>query len=162
MPGARRHAYQQPDSTLTLREGLREYFDSNPNLLDPDEPEQAGSPEAAELFKHHDVVHIVFGTNTDVGQEAMTDTWAMAATDVGWRTYMGYLRQPEAMAIFNSIGWARAMWESFKAIPAVLGVLRRARRMSKRWPWKHHDQYLDVPLRDIRQEFNIDVFQPGA
>ena len=162
MTAARRHAYQHPDSRLTLREGLREYFDSNPNLLDPDDPDQASSPEAVELFKRHDVVHIVFGTNTDVGQEAMTDTWAMAATDVGWRNYLAYLRQPEAMGIITSIGWARAIWESLLAVPAVIGVLRRARRMRKPWPWQDHDRYLDVPLCDIRREFNIDVFQPGA
>jgi len=170
MNTARRHAYQHPHSTLTLREGLREYFESNPGLLDPDDPEQAQSAHAAELFHGHDTVHVVFGTNTDIRQEAMTDIWAMVGTDVGAWTYMGYLSTPEAVQILRDIGqgtaertgWWALVRESVKAIPAMLSVWRRSRRMHRKWPWKDHERYLDVPLVDIRAEFGIEVFQPGV
>lgn len=156
----RTSAYQRPDSELTLREGLAVYFEDNPGLLDPDDEGQMSSDDAAELFRNHDVVHVVFGTNTSVEQEAMTDTWAMAATDVGVGRYMKYLNNPEAMKILEDIGYLGALWLSIRSVPAVFGVLRRSWRMRKRWPWREHDRYLDVPLAQIRREFGIDVFQP--
>lgn len=31
----------------------------------------------------------------------------------------------------------------------------RARRMARPWPFWDNDRYLDVPLKKIREEFNI-------
>lgn len=148
--------YQRQDSTLTLREGLEAYFAENPQLLDPDTIEG----KAAELFRCHDAVHVVFGTNTEIRQEAMTDTWSMFGTDIPWREFIAYLNEPAAIGVVNDIGWGTALWESVKAVPAVIEVVRRGRRMTKKWPWYGHEAYLDVPLASIREEFGIEVFQP--
>lgn len=155
------HAYQHQDATLSLREGLRDYFRSNPELLDPDELERQGS-KSADLFRNHDVVHVVFGTDTSVAQEAMTDTWSMLATDVGVLRYLSYLNEPEAMDIVREIGWGKALGESVKAVPAMVEVWRRSRRMTKKWPWTGHEAWLDTPLAEIREEFGIEVFQPSS
>jgi hypothetical protein len=31
--------------------------------------------------------------------------------------------------------------------------------MKKKWSWKGFERYWDTPLRDLRAEFGIDVFQ---
>ncbi len=155
----RRFAYQQPDATMTLREGLAEYFESNPELEDPEAFED---PEAGELFACHDAVHIVFGTNTEIKQEAMTDMWAMWGTDVGWRRYMAYLKQPAATDILKKIGrelgWWHVIRESFGALPYIWRVRKYAKRMHKRWPFHDWKAQLDRPLAEIRAEYGIEFF----
>ncbi|NVB40132.1 hypothetical protein G6O69_19960 [Pseudenhygromyxa sp. WMMC2535] len=153
------HAYQHQDATISLRDGLREYFRSDPKLIDPDALEQQGS-KAADLFRNHDVVHVVFGTDTSVRQEAMTDTWSMTGTDVGVGAYLSYLNEPLAIDIVREVGWIKVLGESLRALPDMLEIWLRSRRMTKKWPWKDHDAWLDVPLAEIRQEFGIEVFQP--
>lgn len=166
---ARRHAYQHPRSTLTLREGLREYFEQNPNLIDPEDPAKPASAQAAELFRGHDTVHVVFGTNTDIRQEAMTDTWAVLGTTAGLG-YLRYLSTPEAMQILKEIGqgtaqqsgWRHLVRETVAAVPSMVEVWRRSRKMFEPWPWLEHESWLDVSLVEIRREFGIEVFQPGV
>ena len=34
----------------------------------------------------------------------------------------------------------------------------RSWRMSKQWPWKAWEPYLNVPLAEIRREFGIRIF----
>jgi hypothetical protein len=29
--------------------------------------------------------------------------------------------------------------------------------MTKKWPWREHREYLDRPLSELRQEFNIQL-----
>ena len=150
-------AYQQPHASITLREGLREYAESFPELIDPDDAAQAGTPAAAELFRCHDVVHVVFGTDTSFRQEVMTDTWTFFGTDVRLRTVVGYMREPAMKELLRELGWRRLIDESLRAIPAMLEVRRRSRRMTKKWPWHDHEPWLDVPLATIRREFGIEI-----
>jgi hypothetical protein len=39
----------------------------------------------------------------------------------------------------------------------VARVIRRSRRMARRWPWRAWEQRLDRPLRELREEFGIRV-----
>ncbi|AJI48047.1 hypothetical protein BF30_1064 [Francisella philomiragia] len=32
--------------------------------------------------------------------------------------------------------------------------------MSKKWNWYNYDEYLNIPLSEIRKEFNIKVIKP--
>lgn len=157
----RRHRYQDPASTMTLREGLDEYFSSNPELVDPATME---NPEAAALFSCHDAVHVVFGTNTDIKQEAMTDMWAIWGSDVGWRRYFGYLNQPEPKAVLKQIardfGYWHVIRESFAAIPYVWRVRKHAKRMHQPWPFYAWEQHLDRRLCDIRRELGVELVEP--
>ena len=157
----RRHQYQHANSTQTLREGLDEYFSSNPELLSP---EDLDNPEAATLFACHDAVHVVFGTNTDIKQEAMTDMWAVWGTDVGWKKYFGYLNQPEPKAVLKDIAKDFGFWhlvrESFGSIPYVWRVRKHAKRMDKRWPFFTWDQHMDRRLDELRSEYGVQLVDP--
>ncbi len=143
--------YREQDSTMTLAEGLEEYFRAMPDLLDP----KALGSEAKDLFTQHDVAHIVFGCDTSLRQEAMMDTWTVFGTDVGFFAYMKYFKTPEAQALMKQIGVGRALWGALLAIPDIVRVIARGSAMKKKWPWRDHQRYMDRPLKEIREELGL-------
>ena len=147
--------YQAQDSILTLQQGLDEYFTANPGLLDST---KTSSASLGRYMNNHDVSHVVFGTGTSLRGEMLQDTWTFLAIDVSVKQYVSdFVKEDEGKEIMKST----IQWE---IIPVMIGfVLQlprlawRSRKMSKKWPWKQWQPYLDVPLAEIRQEFGIKV-----
>lgn len=150
-----RHEYQRPETDMTLREGLEEYYRVHENVTPPSAYDEGG---AHELFRNHDVGHVVFGTTTTMEDEARTDTWLMYGCDVGFWGYMAYLKQPEATAILKEIGWAKLLGGLWPMTRAMFQTRRRARKMAKKWPWAQHDELMEQPLAELRREYGIQVF----
>src|SRR5579863_1919853 len=103
----RRLRYQQQDSALTLSEGLEEYYAANVGkVVRPrDLP-----PESADLFRSHDMCHVVFGLSTTLDDEAMADVRTLLSCDVGWRRYARYMTSdPAAKAIFKELGYLKSV-----------------------------------------------------
>jgi hypothetical protein len=148
-------AYQDPDACMTLGEGLAEYHSRIPGLLDP----ASLSPDAAALFRVHDLCHVVFGCDTSAEQELELKTWSLFGTTLGWRDYLRYLRSAEVRGIGRTIARSVGPWTILRVVLGGLtGSWRtfwRCRRMSRRWPAQKAAPYLDRPLRSIRAEFNI-------
>jgi hypothetical protein len=150
----RRFRYQDQDSRMTLREGLKEYFEGHPDLL----IEAELDAQSKALFHSHDLCHVLFGLDTDMVSEALADGWAVLGTDVGWKRYWGYFSQSRAARnLFQQIGWVATITITIRALPKLFQVLRRARRMKGKWPWGREDAYLDRPLGDIRREYNVRI-----
>ncbi len=154
MPGAavKRCRYQDQDCTITLREGLREYYDANPGLVDP----QSASAEGATFFSNHDVTHVVFGTSTDLIDEGVQDLWTIFGVTITWRDYLDFVKTEEGKSVLKQIG----VWGFLKAtfvgfLWVMPRVWWRTRKMTRRWPWTGWERYLDVPLADIRREYGI-------
>ena len=146
--------YQDQHSRMTLREGLAEYYRKNPNITPPDQASAAG----ATFFASHDVAHVVFGTTTKIFDEAVTDMWQMLGLDISAWTYIRQgLAAPEVRDVVKQIGFrgtVKAFGEFGRVLPTVW---RRAKRMTKPWPWTDFKGYLDTPLGELREEFGIDV-----
>lgn len=150
------HEYQRVGTSLTLREGLDEYYRVHENVTNPGAYDDDG---AYDLFRNHDVGHVVFGTTTTMEDEARTDTWLMYGCDVGFWGYMEYLRRPEATAILKQIGLRdllRGMWPMTRA---MFQTRRRAKRMIKKWPWRDHAGLMDRRITSLRSEYGIQVFE---
>ena len=147
------YEYQQPQSLLTLRQGLQEYYAVHENVTPPTEHR----PEAAALFRGHDMGHVVFGTTTNLLDEARTDTWFLFGCDVGFVGYSKYLTLPESKAAFATIGWGGVIRNAWPITKAMWNVWRRTKRMRKPWPWQPPQTLLDRPLVSLRHEFGIDV-----
>lgn len=149
-PAAGLH-YRDPRSIQTLAEGLAELRGAVPGLLD-----EGRLPEdARQLFHNHDIAHVVFGCDTSLVQEGMVDLWTIFGSTVGLRAYLSYMKTDEAKQVLRDVGLGRALWATLKALPRLAGVIVRARRMTRKWPWTDHDAYLDRPLVEIREEFGI-------
>jgi hypothetical protein len=144
--------YQEPDSTLTLAEGLREYHGSRVGLAGG----RGASAAAQEFFCCHDTAHVVFACDTSLPQEGVVKLWSFFATDAGFSLVRAY-NLPESREIYATLTWrdeVRAAWVGATAFPRVLW---RSLRMPKRWPWRDFARFLDVPLVEIRREFGIRV-----
>ena len=145
--------YTSPTSPQTLREGLAEYYERNPALLDPAHM----TAEAAELFRQHDAAHVVFGCDTSLRGETLIDTWTIFASTLGLRGYLGYLRLPQVNQVFSEAGALRIAAELLRSCADVLRVVWRSRRLREKWPWQRYTDQLERPLAEIRERFDIRI-----
>ncbi len=145
--------YMEQDCDMTLAEGLKEYYTQIDNLITEDNT----SPEVAKLFHYHDTVHVLFGCDTSIGGETLADTWSIAGTDVTLRGYMEYLKLDEVKELLNGLSTWEAFWLMARSLPLMPKAWWRARKMSKKWPFRDNEQYANVPLSHLRREFNINV-----
>ena len=146
-------AYQAQDSSLTLREGLAEYFRENRGLM-----EEADLPRDLSVSLHsHDITHVVFGCDTSLLGEVVLVRWSLFGV-TGWlRPYLMGLRRRETRGLFRDAlsGFRPSMWWPMVKL-ATLAIVRSL-RMRKRWPFEGYEPYLDQPLCEIRNRFGIRV-----
>lgn len=143
--------YTDPESTQTLREALTEYYEVNTSLLRP----QDLPDDAAAMFRRHDVGHVVFGCDTSLRGETLIDTWTLFGTTAGLRGYAEYFRYPQVNAIFAEAGFASIVVAFLRCLPDVIRVMTLGLRLQPKWPWIEHERFMDMPLNEIRDEFQI-------
>ena len=147
--------YQQQDCPMTLCEGLEEYYRANRGrVLRPEDL----TPESKDLFRSHDMCHVIFGLDTTMSDEAMADTRTLFSCDVGFGTYARYLMtNPDAKAIFKDVGYLRVIWGTLLTTPRLLRAMVASFRMPKKWPWTPTADELRRPLAELRREYGIRV-----
>lgn len=144
--------YEQPGATLTLQQGLAEYYGARSDLVTG----RGASDRAREFFRCHDTAHVVFGCGTTLPQEAVVKVWSLFGTTAGLGLLRDY-RLPESQEIYSTLRWDEIARTARFALVYVPVVLVRCLRMRRRWPWSEFDAYLSVPLAEIRREFGIRV-----
>jgi hypothetical protein len=144
--------YRQPDSRLTLGEGLSEYYASRPDLVRG----RGMSPAAREFFRCHDAAHVVFGCDTTLANEAIVKAWSLLGTTAGLSLLRAY-RLPESREIYAQLRWSDIIGATFRSLAALPLVAWRCSRMRRRWPWSEFEPYLGVPLAEIRRQFGIAI-----
>ena len=139
---------------MSLAVGLAEYYREHPFLKRGD---QLGA-EAREFFRCHDAVHVVYGCDTSLSQEAIVKLSSIFGTTAGFAVLKGY-------ALYDLIDIYRklklrdvlvTMISSTVIVPRTLGPCSRQRQ---RWPWSEFDGHLQSPLRELRERFGIRVVQ---
>lgn len=143
--------YLEPDCRLTLAEGLAEFAAANPGLIPPTDP------ELRELVLAHDSCHVLFGLTTSVEDEALADTWTLVGSTVTLKQYAQYLKRPEFTGIVKQIGLWNIIFGSLRALPRIFRAIRRARRMTARWPFFDYARFLDVPVVELRRRFGVQL-----
>ena len=145
--------YLEQNSSQTLKEGLSEYYEVNPGLLEPSELPTA----VAQLFRQHDAGHVVFGCDTSLRGEALIDTWTIFGSTAGIKGYVEYFKHPQVNQIFADVGYLRIAVDSAICLPAIFRVVIAGRRLSRPWPWRDYDHYIGDTLGAIRSEFGIRI-----
>lgn len=160
LPYGMRGCYQRPDATMTLREGLEEYYRVNPGLSDPATIED---PVSARYFHNHDSTHVVFGTHTGPLHEGVNDFWTFFAVDIRVSDYVrGFFATDESKKIAKDFASWDVIVQSLRSLRLVFEIRRRAKSMHAKWPWDPSEALLDRPLDQIRKEYGIRVFRPEA
>lgn len=160
LPYGYRGYYQLPDATMTLGEGLEEYYRVNPGLSDPAAIE---NPVSARYFRNHDTTHVVFGTHTGPLHEGVNDLWTIFGAQIGyWEYARGFFATDEAKTITKEFLDWKTIAKSLKSVRLVFEIRRRARSMHAKWPWHCPEALLGRPLDQLRDEYGIRVFRPEA
>ncbi len=149
--------YQAQHSSMTLREGLAEYFRQNRGLMD-----EADLPGDLSLGLHsHDIAHVVFGCDTSLLGEVVLVRWSLFGVTGSLRPYLLGLRRRETRGLFRDAiaGFRpRMLWRLVKLATIAIA---RSLRMRERWPFEAYAPYLDQPLCEIRERFGIRVIAAG-
>lgn len=150
---ARRHAYESQASSQTLAEGLAEYFAAHPDLKrDADLSTEA----ARRFFRSHDVVHVVYGCDTSLPDEAIVKLSSLFGTTGGFGVLRGYALH-ESMDIYRRLSFLEALRTLALAPWLITRTLWRCMRQRSRWPWDDHAALMGVPLVTLRERFGIRV-----
>ncbi len=146
-------AYMDPDSRMTLRQGLSEYFRQSGSLMGPSElPLDLGLG-----LRSHDVAHVIFGCDTTLLGEVVLTRWSLFGVTGSIRPYLIGLRRRETRGLFRDAlsAFRPAMFWRMVKFASVAVV--RSLRMRERWPFEDYAQYLDQPLCELRERFGIRV-----
>ena len=144
--------YTRPSTSITLADGLREYYASSDHLATG----RGMSDAAREFFRCHDAAHVVFGCSSELLDEGVVKMWSFFGTTAGFSLLSGY-RLPESKEIYETLGWGSMISTAVCMLGLVPVTIWHCYQMVERWPWSEFDQYLDVPLAEIRREYGIQV-----
>ena len=114
------------------------------------------SAEGMHFFRSHDVVHVVFGCDLSLAQEAVVKISSFLGTDGGRAVMRGY-RLPESKEIYDELKLRDIFVTTLKSLVLVPRTVWRCWRMTERWPWHNFEVYLDTPLHEIRHRFGIKI-----
>ncbi|NQV81627.1 MAG: hypothetical protein HQ495_13810 [Alphaproteobacteria bacterium] len=144
--------YQNQDSPQTLAQGMAEYFASNEGQL----LARMLTPEGEEFYRYHDAAHVVFGCDISLNDELVVKICSILGTTEGWRVIRGY-RLAESKEVYKRLHFLDILGTTAAAFFLIPRTIWRCARMRKRWRWDDFDDFLDVPLNQIRNSFAIRV-----
>jgi hypothetical protein len=143
------------DNELTLRQGLAQFHDAYREHLSHDK--DGVSEEARAFFLSHDIAHVLFGCDISLYGEGSVKIWTIFGTTLGFWKHLREYRRANAFALAKSFTPGHVVGNIFKFLVAIPSLILRARRMHRRWPWAEYEDYLDMPIGEIREVFNIEV-----
>jgi hypothetical protein len=151
------HPFELQDSRQTLAQAIAEYHAVNPGLAKG----RNMSPEARHFFRCHDAAHVIFGCGTTLDAEAAVKIASIFGTTAGVGVLRGY-RLHESLQIYRQLRLREVLTAIAHSVVVVPRTIFRCLAQHSRWPWDEFDQYLHVPLQDIRHQFGITVAQRTA
>ena len=149
--------YQKQNSSQTLSEAMAEYTSNHSEHFKA----RTMTAQAEDFFSNHDVAHVVFGCDISLNDELVVKISSMFGTTAGLGVLKGY-NLPEAKDDYVDLGFKDICLTTLSSFILIPQTLWRCIRMQKRWEWKEHQAYLDIPLYEIRQSFGIRVAHNSA
>jgi len=142
--------YQNQHSRQTLKQALEEYREVNKEILSYD-----NQRESEFFFIPHDVCHVIFGCDTNLEDEAITDAWTIFGTNISMKQFREFTKLESHQEIMQKIGTWGAINTFIKSIPRIVKVIFSSLRLKKKWKWEEYNLYMDDELSELRAEFNI-------
>ena len=151
MPNLR---YLDPASTQTLREGISELKDAEGP--DGDAAENL-APELITQIDAHDAIHVLFACPTDLRGEIAAHVWSALGTTMTMADMQTVNRHRDHRQVLRDIGHIKLLKTWAKSVRLIGSIVLRARRMNRRWPADCYGGYLDTSLRELRDDFGIEL-----
>lgn len=141
------------DEKLSLKEGLIDFQKRNAKYFS----KEPHSFEGNEFLKCHDITHLVFGCDTSLYGEGLVKIWSSFGTTESFLKITKGYHSAKAFHLVREYSYKHVLKNIFRLVRSIPRVLLRVHQMSKPWPFKSYHDYLDVPIYQIRKEFNIKV-----
>lgn len=136
---------------ITLQEGLAQFQEKNVKYFS----KRPMSEEAKRFLLSHDIAHVVFGCNTTIYGEGVVKVWTTFGTDLGfWKVTNGY-SEVNAFSLFRAYSLSHIAKNIGRFLWAMPKTISRSTQMTKPWAWSNYETYLNMPISEIRKEFNI-------
>lgn len=138
---------------ITLNEGLKRFQQKNAKVF----TKKQLSKEGKEFLDCHDIAHVVFGCGTTLYGEGVVKIWTTFGTTLSfWKVAKGY-NDASAFQLFKQYSIEHIFQNIVRLLSVIPKTIVRAKQMSKPWPFTDYKVYLDRPLSEIREEFNIQI-----
>ncbi|MFZ1699185.1 MAG: hypothetical protein WBO10_04795 [Pyrinomonadaceae bacterium] len=141
------------EDSNTLQQGLDQFHKSNTKYFS----ERSVSKEGEEFLRCHDIAHIVFGCDTTIYGEGVVKIWITFGTALGfWKVVNGY-NDASAFELFRMYSFRHLAKNILRYLLVIPKTILRTKKMTKPWPFLDHKAYLNIPISEIRKEFNIQI-----
>ena len=144
--------YLDPHATMTLGEGIAELRAAEG--ADGDAAENI-SPELVPDIDMHDAIHVLFACSTNLAGEISAHIWTVFGTTVSMSDMHRINNHRDHRQVLSDIGHFKLIRTWFRNVPHLVATLFRSFRMKGKWPASDFENYLDVPLNELRDQFNI-------
>ena len=144
--------YLDPSASMSLREGIAELRAAEG--ADGDAVENV-APELIPDLDVHDAIHVLFACPTNLTGEISAHIWTLFGTTMRMKDMHRVNMHQDHRKVLTEIGHRRLIRTWFMNIPHIVATLFRSFRMSSKWPADKYADYLDVPLSELRHQFNI-------
>ncbi|MEK9649803.1 MAG: hypothetical protein VW146_02510 [Gammaproteobacteria bacterium] len=113
------------------------------------------------LIRDHDASHVIFGLDTTLEEESMLDSWVLWGTKYKFSYLNQYRKLPELKEFNKNLFKELGIGGFFRLLRSVfknkIMVFNRTRKMKKKWPFNHPEDYLNRTILDLRSEYGIDI-----
>ena len=137
----------------TLQQGVAEFHKKNQKYFS----EKIQSKDGDHFLKCHDAAHVVFGCGTTLYGEGVVKIWTTFGTNLNFLEVTRGYRSVNAHHLASEFSFSHVVKNIFKLLAVIPKAIYRAKSMKKAWPFNEYADYLDTPIVDIREEFNIRV-----
>jgi hypothetical protein len=151
--------YLDKNSAQTLREGLAEYYATNPYIT----PAETQPPEFAQILLAHDVGHVIYGCDTGMYDELKLLPLSWWTSECTFKTYLRMKKSPAVDVMYADMIQQKGVFWLYGAvirvlpalIPELISIWFKTRNRHKLVPFLEFEPLLDRSLLEIRQEFNL-------
>ncbi len=100
---------------------------------------------------------MVFGLGASSEEELIVEVWTFFGCILPIKKVMEAPKVEFAKDLLKTFGPWRLVRRFVLTSPRMIRAFIAALRMKKRWPHFDYQQYMDVPLAEIRREFGIRI-----
>lgn len=147
------------NSIQTLRAGLAEYYECNPHVTLP----ESQSPEFGRILRAHDVGHVIYGCDTGMYDELKILLLFWWTSECTFQIYLKMRNSPAVDVMYDDLIREKGRLWLYASIlkvlppllPELISIWFKTRRRKNRLPFLNFEPFLDRPLLEIRQEFDL-------
>jgi hypothetical protein len=147
------------NSQKSLKEGLDEYYKSNPNLASLANKDT----DLGVILIAHDVGHVIYGLDTSIYQELVLLMLFWWTSECTFSRYLALKNSPAVDLMYDDMVKEKGNWwltyEIIKCLPKLIynGFLLRFLTLGwgKKLPFLNYHFLLELPLDQIRKEYSL-------